>query len=1607
MHFILFFLSLEPLIQIVIDSVANREDESTTANTTTSTTTNSDMVDATLDALTVLKLLLTSKDVSLVALDDIMKKEHLLKTLLGDVQLNHPSNRVREATSLFVRALSSASQTSNNNNHQKIIFHIMFQYIMNDVELSNDGCVTYFRVLIDLLPSTLKIYENNKDEISSKLLNVIFLSLEKCSKKKKKNKESNYLIGTLSLMSSLLQNVNTSVIEQHDKLKGFLEMVYNDYLYSVPTLQNKDAWPLCRGIKEREAAFSVLHQLVTTTSNSDNMKKMVNLISSFRKTVNVDKVGWRVLPKSIRRQTRFAGLNNQGCTCYQNATLQQLYLIKDIREGVLNAPLSPLIANKERVLLDFTPMIVAATGSGGNVVMSPSPIAEVVVVGDENINMPIAPSVTPTVIAAETKTNTNDPMNLIKKKVEIQWESTNWYTGTVQLYDPIGRKYKIQYDDGETVHLDPLKGRPTKEKALQIAIVQNEMNEIEAAQNVLEQTRRVFRFLKDSQKSAYNPKGFVESCHALKMEFGPYQQNDSSEFLQLLLDRIETGLKSNPNVSRKHSRWMSVIKGETVKMMNYDCNDFGNHSKVRASETCFVQLTVTNGMKNIYRALEEYTKKEVMEGDNKLECETCKTLMEERGMKEEIDAKAYKRKTSIRDCFSKLPNILVVSFRRFELDYETFETVKRNDIMEFPQILNVEKYTHDHFKKHQKAKDAPDTNSNTNLHQTSTTNAVEANVAEEETKGGETKSSGGATTNAAAAVPREKEVERGDPKYDYQLCGVVIHAGVAGGGHYWSLGRTTENVVENKDKVEGDDASSTKPAAAEWYKFDDDRVTPFSEDQLPNECFGGTEKYTPSNTNNYYQGSTMEREKSTNAVLIFYERVQRTPCKEDEYDECDEIKKETKENNKDDRNSGSQKDLSEIEVWDDNEKHIRIQHLFDSNYSTFLLNTLSSTSKRKNNHEFLSTCLSHFIDVVLKSADQSNWQAWKKVLIKLLRKNIYTCQWFLSQLSGESTTTNESKTTWLYDYLMKSPEAFLATRSIFSDLVCTCITVVNNSNDCIENKQINTAVELSKLKMTNSIETDSQKENEMLKYVSTSTILAVMNDLIDIVTISYKKWNIAFTTLFHLLINIVENNSNILQLLRNKSLVSILINIYLNEGSTESLKKCYGHIHYLGNQYISPNYNYMLNMITILLGVSSPRPKLLHSIFTPTGEDEEDTITMTPRSKKAFSYMYHLITHARGTMENPVVMTRQEFIQHCYKCANSPNGQPANIDMSKIDQVLKTYGVNRNTSNTNSSGSSGMGMRQGSTDSLDSLNSNDSLDAMYPSPPTTPTRGNVASSPTDYKEGVMNIDGFLQFYIDSCQEGEEKIQNALSDLSNYCILADLSYPGSTNDEENENSSSTTTSEEPINLPTLCQEAVQSQQFISRMLVNAPSNISSILIQRCITKSPYLVTQLLIPLIVRYSQEQDNFAETSLSNNEERTATFINRCLDILVPVLDNSSKTTTNRVPLKEESFDDESDDGLVASPLEIDLAEGFLFGYKDSKTITEFNTNPNNMVDKALIDSGIINCSKAFGETLYKNANGKINNGKVTWVLINLVYHLYLYGKKSIVVVVVVVLFL
>ena len=141
-----------PLIQIVIDSIA------------TDSSTNNDMLDATLDALSVLRLMLSSQAVSVVAVQDIMKNNTSLTRLLGDVQLSHPSHKVRGATALFARALANAATAATASNAHNVhnvalIFHVMFNHMFVSLDIHasmrSSGCATYFDVLEHLIPSTL------------------------------------------------------------------------------------------------------------------------------------------------------------------------------------------------------------------------------------------------------------------------------------------------------------------------------------------------------------------------------------------------------------------------------------------------------------------------------------------------------------------------------------------------------------------------------------------------------------------------------------------------------------------------------------------------------------------------------------------------------------------------------------------------------------------------------------------------------------------------------------------------------------------------------------------------------------------------------------------------------------------------------------------------------------------------------------------------------------------------------------------------------------------------------------------------------------------------------------------------------------------------------------------------------------------------------------------------------------------------------------------------------------------------------------------------------------------------------------------------------------
>ena len=79
---------------------------------------------------------------------------------------------------------------------------------------------------------------------------------------------------------------------------------------------------------------------------------------------------------------------------------------------------------------------------------------------------------------------------------------------------------------------------------------------------------------------------------------------------------------------------------------------------------------------SLEKALASFLKPDFLSGDNKYSCETCS---------ERTDAhKGLK--------FSKLPYILALQLKRFDLDCNTLQRKKINDRVSFPHVLNMNKF---------------------------------------------------------------------------------------------------------------------------------------------------------------------------------------------------------------------------------------------------------------------------------------------------------------------------------------------------------------------------------------------------------------------------------------------------------------------------------------------------------------------------------------------------------------------------------------------------------------------------------------------------------------------------------------------------------------------------------------------------------------------------------------------------------------------------------------------------------------------------------------------------------------------------------------------------
>jgi hypothetical protein len=279
-----------------------------------------------------------------------------------------------------------------------------------------------------------------------------------------------------------------------------------------------------------------------------------------------------------------------------------------------------------------------------------------------------------------------------------------------------------------------------------------------------------------------------------------------------------------------------------------------------------------------------------------------------------------------------------------------------------------------------------------------------------------------------------------DLDYEYKLAGVLVHAGVAQGGHYFSF-------IKDRNKEE------------KWYRFDDEDVTPFDPASIEVECFGGKVKKETKWPNG--QVHTVESEQYANALMLFYEKVKPTdpPAKEEKKDAKKNVIPKSLV-----MTSGY--DVFEPDVQRSNATHRWQTFLFDAEFQSFLKGLLGLCRMTSSDFERISEpspdsgsptaaserndsswrgsvvqmLLTFVFDILLYSSERTALSDWVRMLEETMNGDRNCARTFLAKLASK---TRDVSSNWLRTYLCDCPDQVARTAAvrIFSAALQSCMAL--------------------------------------------------------------------------------------------------------------------------------------------------------------------------------------------------------------------------------------------------------------------------------------------------------------------------------------------------------------------------------------------------------------------------------------------------------------------------------------------------------------------------------------------------------------------------------------
>ena len=267
----------------------------------------------------------------------------------------------------------------------------------------------------------------------------------------------------------------------------------------------------------------------------------------------------------------------------------------------------------------------------------------------------------------------------------------------------------------------------------------------EAYDKMLIELKRMFAFLQESERKAYNPKEFCKVYTMDQQPLNTAEQKDMQEFFTDLISKLEETSNEELKTLIK-SLFGGVI---TNLVISLDCP----HVSCTLEEFYTVRCQVA-GMKDLYDSLNEITVKDTLEGDNMYTCSKC----------------SRKVRAEKRACFRQLPQILCFNTMRYTFNMITMMKEKVNTHFSFPLLLNMSGYMEKNL--------------------IPAVGSLNSSVVEEVPNVGADLSPPPPPPPPLPAMSAVNEPDEGGEEAEsfvYELIGVTVHTGTAEGGHYYSF----------------------------------------------------------------------------------------------------------------------------------------------------------------------------------------------------------------------------------------------------------------------------------------------------------------------------------------------------------------------------------------------------------------------------------------------------------------------------------------------------------------------------------------------------------------------------------------------------------------------------------------------------------------------------------------------------------------------------------------------------------------------------------------------------------------------------------------------------